>query len=315
MIIHGRKQISEMVYARRASEGGGAVRLTNMIRGAQVVFGGLGPSWFKWLTKAIQAAIVGAFGGDGWAVIKATNAYLNGIAATDPTKAQALAAFINEDPMMVCSLGLSVEGVTMPIRTLNGDGTAWINTGFLLNDGHNLKMTVRASNMQQDITLCGAGAVGGSFYVGIIAGKHYYAYNYYDVNTNVTAYTDHDYTMIMDNILGSYSVYDHTTRQMDYSTTFNPVSRKSAKPLILFAYATGQTSVLNAKPTHIAYAEIERSNGDKKHFVPFKKKDGDNVINCMLDLEAIGVDGATLFYYNGAANGQFTIPDIVYPTP
>lgn len=43
MIAHGRKQISEMVYARKASEGGGAVRLTNMIRGGAVVFGGLKP--------------------------------------------------------------------------------------------------------------------------------------------------------------------------------------------------------------------------------------------------------------------------------
>ena len=44
MIIHGNKQISEIVYARKSSEGGGAVRLTNIIRGAQVVFGGLIPS-------------------------------------------------------------------------------------------------------------------------------------------------------------------------------------------------------------------------------------------------------------------------------
>lgn len=119
MIAHGRKQISEMVYARRASEGGGAVRLTNMIRGGAVVFGGLKPS-FKWLTGATKRAILAAFGvSDGTAVIKATNRYLNVLAATDPTKAQALAGYINEDPMMVCSLGLSVEGVTMPIRYLD----------------------------------------------------------------------------------------------------------------------------------------------------------------------------------------------------
>lgn len=108
-----------MVYARKASEGGGAVRLTNMIRGGSVVFGGLEPDVKNWLTNAAKAAILAAFGQtDGKAVIKATNRYLNGIAASDPTKAQALAAFINEDPMMVCSLGLSVEGVTMPIRWL-----------------------------------------------------------------------------------------------------------------------------------------------------------------------------------------------------
>ncbi len=97
MIAHGRKQISEMVYARKASEGGGAVRLTNMIRGGAVVFGELRP--FGWLTDATKQAILGAFGvSDGKAVIKATNAYLNVIAATDPTKAQALADYLNSSP-------------------------------------------------------------------------------------------------------------------------------------------------------------------------------------------------------------------------
>ena len=77
-----------------------------------------------------MTAIYGAFGQrDGMAVIKATNAYLNQLAASDRDKATALAAFINEDPMMVCSLGLEVPGVTMPIRWLVGDGTAYINTG------------------------------------------------------------------------------------------------------------------------------------------------------------------------------------------
>ena len=100
MITHGNKQISEIVYARKASEGGGAVRLTNIIRGAQVVFGGLKPS-FAWLTKATRAAILAAFGQtDGYAVIGATNAYLNALAATDPTKATALAGFINEEPVI-----------------------------------------------------------------------------------------------------------------------------------------------------------------------------------------------------------------------
>lgn len=101
MITHGNKQISEIVYARKASEGGGAVRLTNIIRGAQVVFGGLYQNVKNWLEKATKAAILAAFGQtDGKAVIKSTNAYLNVIAATDPTKASALAGFINEDPML-----------------------------------------------------------------------------------------------------------------------------------------------------------------------------------------------------------------------
>ena len=125
MITHGNKQISEIVYARKASEGGGAVRLTNIIRGAQVVFGGLKPS-FAWLEKATKAAILAAFGQtDGKAVIKATNAYLNALAATDKSKASALAGFINEDPMLVCSL---VE--TGKKRYLSSDGYAKIDLGI-----------------------------------------------------------------------------------------------------------------------------------------------------------------------------------------
>ena len=131
MITHGNKQISEIVYARKASDGGGAVRLTNIIRGAQVVFGGLKQK-VALLMKATKAAILAAFGQtDGYAVIKATNAYLNALDATDPTKAFALAGFINEDPMMVCSLGIQPQGVTMPIRWLVGDGTATVTTSIL----------------------------------------------------------------------------------------------------------------------------------------------------------------------------------------
>ena len=135
MITHGKKQISEIVYARKASDGGGAVRLTNIIRGAQVVFGGLKPDVNDWLEKATTAAILAAFGqDDGYAVIKATIAYLNALAATDTTKASALAGFINEDPMMVCSLGLQPQGVKMPIRYIQNSGMAWINTELIPTD-------------------------------------------------------------------------------------------------------------------------------------------------------------------------------------
>lgn len=97
MIVHGKTQISEMVYARLASEGGGAVRLTNIIRGPQVVFGGL---HYGRLSPATKALILAAFGQtDGKAVIAATLRYLNVLAASDPTKAQAMAGFINQHPL------------------------------------------------------------------------------------------------------------------------------------------------------------------------------------------------------------------------
>ena len=76
-----------------------------------------------WLSPEAWQAILGAFGAtDGAAVIAATNAYLNALAAqgaAGKSKATALAGFINEDPMMVCSLGLEPELTVlskMPIR-------------------------------------------------------------------------------------------------------------------------------------------------------------------------------------------------------
>lgn len=86
------------------------------------------------LKDAAIRAILGAFGQrDGWAVINATNAYLNQLAASDRDKATALAGFINEDPMMVCSLGLEVEGVTMPERWMKADGNSYVDTGYKPN--------------------------------------------------------------------------------------------------------------------------------------------------------------------------------------
>jgi len=117
MIIHGNKQISGIIYARKASDGGGAVALTNIIRGPQVVFGGLKPTK-EWLKFAAKAAILAAFGQrDGMAVIKATNAYLDQLAASDRDKATALAGWLNtyvpEDAKIVYSL---VDGI----------GTRWL---------------------------------------------------------------------------------------------------------------------------------------------------------------------------------------------
>ena len=133
MITHGNKQISEIVYARKASEGGGAVRLTNIIRGAQVVFGDLYPEIW-WLTGATKAAILAAFGQtDGKAVIKATNAYLNALAATDKTKATALAGFINQYPVNWGTLLVDfqpVEYIEKPTGT-----TIWVNTGIKPKQG------------------------------------------------------------------------------------------------------------------------------------------------------------------------------------
>lgn len=134
MIAHANKQISEIVYARKASDGGGAVRLTNIIRGAQVVFGGLKPS-FAWLEKATKAAILAAFGqDDGWQVIGATNAYLSATAATEQTKASALAGFINQHPLYAACVG----GLYPAVEYIESDhvhnGISYLIIDYYLNN-------------------------------------------------------------------------------------------------------------------------------------------------------------------------------------
>ena len=113
--------------------------------------------WTYWLKAPAMTAIYGAFGQrDGMAVIKATNAYLTQLAASGQAgkdKATALAGFINEDPMMVCSLGLEVEGVTMPIRLAtirNKSVSNHLYNGLILptpfSQVGKMEMTVNAPN-------------------------------------------------------------------------------------------------------------------------------------------------------------------------
>lgn len=90
----------------------------------------MGKKYIGWLSPTSIAVIRLAFGEEAAQVINSTCAYLNTIATTDPQRAQALAGFINEDPMMVCSLGLEPQGVTMPIRCLHGTGTLKSQTEF-----------------------------------------------------------------------------------------------------------------------------------------------------------------------------------------
>ena len=109
-------------YLDEASHGN--MRITDACLGGQWVIGGK-----NWLVAATQQAIIAAFGAEeGIAVIRRTNDYLNALALTDQTRAQQLAMFINEDPLLVTSL---VE--TSKTRWLVGDGVSYINTGFIPN--------------------------------------------------------------------------------------------------------------------------------------------------------------------------------------
>ena len=87
-------------------------------------------AWFI-LSPSAREEINTKFGStDGPKVINAAQQYIKSLGKE---KGSNLLQFINEDPMMVCSLGLSVEGVTMPIYGLKGDGNAYMNLNVILN--------------------------------------------------------------------------------------------------------------------------------------------------------------------------------------
>ena len=81
-----------------------------------------------WLRGAAIRAILGAFGADGMAVIQATNAYLNQLAASDRDKATALAGFINTYcptyPFAV------LEFAQIGHCVITGDNACYFNTGL-----------------------------------------------------------------------------------------------------------------------------------------------------------------------------------------
>lgn len=89
-------------------------------------------AWFI-LSSSAKGEINTKFGStDGPKVINAAQQHIKSLGKE---KGSNLLQFINEDPMMVCSLGLEPQGVTMPIRWLVGDGASLIDLGIKLGTG------------------------------------------------------------------------------------------------------------------------------------------------------------------------------------
>ena len=293
MITHGNKQISEIVYARKASEGGGAVLLTNIIRGAQVVFGGLYPNVDMWLKGATTAAILAAFGQtDGKAVIKATNAYLAALAATDPTKASALAGFINEDPMMVCSL---VE--TGKTRYLVGDGKAYIklrNVGRM-SDTYDMKFKYN---------------VGGSYRAwGVFAQSSYIPINMsLTYSAGICVRWAYNGDQMIDNLAPITSTAWHTLKIENGYVTFDRVNKGRSEghkdgfvinyPMYLFTINPADTTPSATMNGCFEYYKHTSQEGEvMEHCIPCQHGGESG----MLDLVSL------TFYPNANTQGSFTI--------
>ena len=97
--------------------------------GMRITAACLGGQWVidnRYMTPAAMQAILAAFGAEeGMVVISKTNDYLNAIALTDTARAQQLADFIQEDPLLVCSL---VE--TSKVRSVLGNNSGYFDTNI-----------------------------------------------------------------------------------------------------------------------------------------------------------------------------------------
>lgn len=255
--------------------------------------------WTYWLTIAAQQAIRGAFGQtDGKAVIKATNAYLNQLAASDRDKATALAGFINEDPMMVCSLGLEVPRVTMPIRWIVGDGNAYINTGWKPKES-NFEIKTRyiytrlTTNMALYADVWGEGNNSIVFMCG--ANKAYI-----QTGTSVQRNVDLGITVGAD-VQMSHKVNVVTTTIAGTTKTSNTgaTSVNDNNELWVCGKQNGADLFFDGK---LAYWQLLFGTVEQKNLVPCKHPTQGNG---MLDL-------VNVVFYPNAGTGQFTIPDISY---
>ena len=249
----------------------------------------MGGNWIidRWLHPLTQHAIVAAFGAEGTEVIRKTNDYLNLLAQTDPQRAQALAMFINEDPLLVCSL---VE--TSKTRWLVNDGVSYINTGFIPNTNSSVEC------MYQVITHSGgANAILGcrnvrgqdEFMIWIYTDyitRGWGATGQPTVATGVNVSSPHEIGMG-----NGWFLYDGT-RSTQATGNFT-----GTIPCYLFCCNTlGTPDSQRSKKAQISYAIF---GGDTQaYFIPMQRTDG----TCgMLDI----ISGT--FYPNANTAGSFTI--------
>ena len=289
--------------------GFGRYRITAASLGNLDLLGSIG-----WLNGAAKAAILAAFGDDGKAVINATNVYLGGIAASDRDKATALAGFINEDPMMVCSLGLEPQGVTMPIRYIVLNGSAY---------------AVAASKANQDTIMSFKGTIsvnksgGGEKWHTLFAADNGVTSRSFGIWANDTAGNG---TLIEWG--GTYAFYANvalnrrfyalmnknvtTAKYLDTNTEFINKTHSAATfttdgRVGLFMLIRG-TSIISGYDGYLqgTCEEIVKIDGSAKEwYVPFMNGETAELI----DLEASMVQGTKVF---AERHGSFTIPDISY---
>ena len=241
----------------------------------------------EWLSSDTKAAIRLAFGEEVVQVIKSTNAYLDTIASTDAQKAETLANYINEDPMLIVSL---VEvGKVRGLHTSNG---AKIFTNYIPLTTDLVRVTLK---INADTTSVSYGTRNTA---GVTDGGAFYVYTNNTKRLRIDWATSNTTTFV-DMELNKYFTVEHKKGYctIDGKVVFNnpSVSAVNAKhPLYLFSMNNAgnpNTSLPNETISEV-YCE------GKIHLIPMlHPTEGAG----MLDLISLQ------FYPNSNTEGVFTI--------
>lgn len=283
--------------------GFGRYRITAASLGSLDLLDSIG--WLRWATRQ---AIMDAFGVDGTAVIRATNEYLNGIAASDKAKATALAGFINEqDYLIVCSLPMQQylpQGFTMPTRWIESDGNCWIDTGFYANstDWEISAKIKPLNNIAVNDTMLGMLSslpnIVQFLYCYPNVNKTDFHFGTRDVQADFTKGVEHivsfapDGTMTIDG-----TDYNVGTVQRTFADSFGTI------PLFAYRLSGGINYKGHYGSGNVFDLRVGTQHGQ---FIPCIHK---TLGNGMLDLVAVE-------FHEKKGSGSFTIPDISYtPTP
>ena len=252
--------------------------------GMRITAATLGGQWVidnRYMTPATQQAILAAFGEEGMVVISKTNDYLNAIAATDHARAQQLADFIQEDPLLVCSL---VE--TSKTRWLVGDGESpMISTGISLKGVANLGIIFK----YEDVTRAGCslgsrvGASGSNGLIIQLSADSKDNVRLYMVPGGVTAWP-----VIHSNLKANQ------VNEVEVDFANNLIISNGAKASRAFNESAKESATFSCSAK---YAAIERVWADKNTLLPFLR----NGENGMLDIISCQ------FYPNANTQGSFTI--------
>ena len=267
-------------YLKAATHHG--MRITAACLGGQWVLG-------NWLMTATKQAILAAFGAEeGTQVIKATNDYLNAIALTDTARAQLLAGFINEDPMLVCSL---VE--TSKTRWLVGDGVAYIDTDIAPSANCIFEVSMKVN---VDATYCSNGcriAYQNTMFANqVYIGSGQFAGAFFDVGANRIL------TGVMPTKGEGYKYkLDCLNKKAYVNDSEFAVNAFAGSTLPIFLFGTNNNGAMsNGGEQDIDFASI--INGEDQHrYLPYNN----GTESGMLDI----ISGT--FHPNANTSGSFTI--------